>query len=633
MKPLLALIDVQSAYLNARNLQPASGAVIARAAELLVACRRRDVPVVHIRTANSEGDRGKRLRDGAGLRPWTGRPEYAPPAELQELPDESVIHKSGHSAFRGDGADDLIEKLGADTILIAGLHLHACVRQSALDARERGLQVWITEDAVASDDPVHAAVTRRYLEDRSVRFVSVAQILLALDGHTAAIGSDARLQAVNHAVSGASSFAPTWRNSELAARVDLIRDLADRISHSAADLANIITQEVSKPIRFSTAEAQRSAEMLHAIVRHSESSHDSSGPEGTLVRRCPLGTVAVITPFNNPAYLPLGKIVPAVLFGNTVVWKPAPEASNVSRYLMELMSESAWPDRLVNLVEGGSRIGSILLNHPRVDAITITGSSSAGFSAQVAAAERRIPLQAELGGNNAAIVWYDADLATAAEAVAAGAFEMSGQRCTANRRVIVQEQILDSFFDLLTSATRDIACGSPLDERTRVSPLVTAERRHVVAGMISRAERDLGPSIFSYGDPSGLDSNEATRWCPPTILRCDDPSHEIVQEETFGPVLVVQTAKSWEDAIALCNGVRQGLAAAVFTDSDDVSRRFLSEARAGILKINHSTADASVDVPFGGWKMSGVGPPEHGIFDMEFFSRPQTIYNASERPL
>jgi acyl-CoA reductase-like NAD-dependent aldehyde dehydrogenase len=350
--------------------------------------------------------------------------------------------------------------------------------------------------------------------------------------------------------------------------------------------------------------------------------------DGVAVRRCPHGTIAIITPFNNPLYLPLGKIVPAILYGNTVVWKPAPEASQVSRRLLALLHDAGWPKGLVTLVEGDRRLGQALLDDPRIDAVSITASSAAGFSAQEACARRRIPLQAELGGNNAAIIWDDADLADAARQVASGAFDQAGQRCTANRRVIVHQAIRDPFVELLLAASGTLPWGDPLDENTRIGPLVSPARRGSVAGMVDRASRRCGPPLRPQVGDVPRQVRRADAWFPPTILCCDDPQAEIVQEETFGPVLVVQPAGNWREAIELCNGVRQGLAAAVFTRSRDVATRFLDEARAGILKVNRSTADAAVDAPFGGWKASGLGPPEHGAFDLEFFTRPQTVYGA-----
>jgi acyl-CoA reductase-like NAD-dependent aldehyde dehydrogenase len=147
-----------------------------------------------------------------------------------------------------------------------------------------------------------------------------------------------------------------------------------------------------------------------------------------------------------------------------------------------------------------------------------------------------------------------------------------------------------------------------------------------VAGAVERAIAEGGKPLLPLGDQPPSVEEHAGKFHPPTILFCDDPACEIVQEETFGPVLVVQPAADWDEAMHLCNGVRQGLAAAVFTTSRDIVRNFLEQARAGILKVNQSTAGAVTGAPFGGWKASGLGPPEHGSYDIEFFARPQTVY-------
>jgi acyl-CoA reductase-like NAD-dependent aldehyde dehydrogenase len=420
-----------------------------------------------------------------------------------------------------------------------------------------------------------------------------------------------------------------WRTTTDAVRVGLVRRLSELLITKSVAFAELMAREVGKPVRFGRVEAKRSAEMLCAIVDRFEAATPAAEANGTvLVRRRPHGIVAVITPWNNPIYLPLGKIVPAVVHGNTVVWKPAPEAKAVSRLLFDALREAGWPEGLVNLVEGGRREAEDLMNDADIAAVTITGSLAAGDGARVICAHRRIPLQAELGGNNAAIIWPDADLSEAARRVAAGAFEMAGQRCTANRRVIVHESCREQFLRLLVNETAALRWGDPLAPDTQIGPLVSMAQRDRVAAAVQRAVVVCGPGLIPHRSPIPGEG----AWYPPTILCCDDPGHEIVQEETFGPVLVVQLASDWDHAMRLCNGVRQGLAAAVFTSSRSIADRFLDEAEAGILKVNQSTSDAAVDVPFGGWKASGVGPPEHGAFDVEFYTRPQTVYrNNSER--
>jgi acyl-CoA reductase-like NAD-dependent aldehyde dehydrogenase len=330
--------------------------------------------------------------------------------------------------------------------------------------------------------------------------------------------------------------------------------------------------------------------------------------------------VSLITPWNNPVYIPLGKLAPALAYGNAVVWKPAPAAGEISRELAGMFDGLP-----VAVVEGGREAAFAAMSEPEVDAVTITGSSAAGFSAQEVCARRRIPLQAELGGNNAAIVWPDADLAYAAREIADGAFAQAGQRCTANRRLIVHRDCRDELLELILSETEALPWGDPRDERTKVGPLVDAEERERVAQLVARAGDDVDLIVPHGTEPPAVEGFDGA-WYPPTIALCDEPTSEIVQQESFGPVLVIQAAADWDQAMRLLNGVPQGLVAALFSSSPELAKRFLREARAGVLKLGRSTADAEVDVPFGGWKASGIGPPEHGDFDLDFYTRPQAVY-------
>ena len=428
----------------------------------------------------------------------------------------------------------------------------------------------------------------------------------------------------------AHDAAKAWRKSSAGERISYIERLAEVLSTQTGLFAELMARELGKPVRFGQQEALASLEMLNGIVVRHKQGGDTETRIDYSERRRPHGVVAAITPWNNPIYLPLGKLVPAILHGNGVVWKPAPEAQAVSRQLYECCVAANWPQGLVQLVEGGEREAVAVMSHNAVGAVTITGSSLTGYVAQAICARRRVPLQAELGGNNGAIVWHDVELAKAARMVALGAFEMAGQRCTANRRVIVHESVCDAFLRLLMRESADLRWGSPLHSDTDIGPLVSESRRECVAAAVERAAEECGPPRLPLGDRPSCRSPLGGAFYPPTIIFCDDPKNEIVQEETFGPVLVIQVAQDWSHAIRLLNDVRQGLAAAVFTTSRDIIQRFLEEAEAGILKVNQSTAGAAVDAPFGGWKASGIGPPEHGRFDMEFFTRTQAVYGANE---
>jgi len=544
---------------------------------------------------------------------------HAVPKALQELDNETILHKTGYSA---PGLKNLVENAAVESVVVAGLLLHACVRQALVELFERGIQVVVAADAVASDDPVHAAVTRRYFEDRSVPFTASESIINSINRGCHASFTPLSTDLLNATLERAAAFARSWSRSPFSEKSALVTGFARNLAEAVPSLSLKVTTDTGKPIRFAETEVARCVEMATAILRRFDLSKEQPSGEGVLVRRMPHGVVAVITPWNNPVYLPLGKILPAILAGNAVVWKPAPETNGIAQSILEILHDSGCPRDLVQLIPGDARTGRLIMAHHCVDAVTMTASDAAGFSASEICGRRRIPLQAELGGNNAAIILADADLTSAASKIASGAFEMSGQRCTANRRAIVESKCLAGFLDFLKVAMAGLCNGNPLDPETVIGPLVSRDRRIKVEGIIRRAIAD-GHTVFQM--PFDEDRNGPS-YFPPTIVLCDDPSHEVVQEETFGPVLVIQSVENLEEALKLCNAVRQGLAAAIFSTSNESIEHFLGEARSGILKVNRSTADASVDVPFGGWKASGIGPAEHGDADLEFYFRTQTVY-------
>ncbi|WP_166442819.1 aldehyde dehydrogenase family protein [Phragmitibacter flavus] len=624
---MLVLVDLQNDFLGRADLRPAAGVIIERAGFLLNAYRHHAMPVIHVRTTVTK-DPDNRMAHWRRDDRWTcveGSDGHSPPPSLREIEGEKLLHKQGFAAPR------LVEEARAHAsskVLIAGVMTHACVRQAVLDFFQAGYEVFVAEDATGSDDPLHVASTRRFFEERGVHFAPSATLAARLLEGKPPGGRMTDKPTLRTLSSDASDFAREWRRTDLAHRTGLAMRLVQPLRERAEALARQMAVEIGKPVHFGQMEVLRSAEMIEAIARRFVHLETPAENAVIKVRRKPHGVVAIITPWNNPVYIPLGKIIPAILAGNTVLWKPAPEAASIAREIMALTRQCGWPPALLQVVEGDAHAGRALLSQPEIGAVTITASSGAGYEVAEVCARRHLPFQAELGGNNAAIVWRDADLNLAAEKIAAGAFEMTGQRCTANRRVIVHESIMEELMRLLIEKAAAMSWGDPLDPNTRIGPMVSATQRDRVDLLVQRAIREgcstfypLGQQPFITSDFTGSHS-----WLAPVVIICPDPGLEIVQEETFGPVLVVQTARDWEHALALCNGVSQGLAAALFSTSADLIRSFLDEAQAGILKINASTSDAMVDVPFGGWKASGSGPPEHGSHDLDFFTRIQTVY-------
>jgi acyl-CoA reductase-like NAD-dependent aldehyde dehydrogenase/nicotinamidase-related amidase len=647
MKPVLLLVDLQNDFLRVGDLEPHPSSIVAAAADLLNACRTSAVPVVHVwSTVNKSGDNRmphrKKNDDWMCLEDSAG---HACPDLLRPHKKEPIIHKTFFSAFSTRQLDLVLHDLRADALMIAGVHLHACVRATALDAYARGYSVIVVEDSTASNDPLHAAITKRYLQERSVIFRSSDEIAWAIAEGAAKLGElfiDKEPEVVTHtsprhcertwrlasgkksdidaAVAASRKAFQDWRRVRVDERLRLLQAFGCQLQKHEAELVDLLVDDIGKPIRYARGEVARAIALIDAAAAQIEPGQDRR-PKKTGYRREPLGVIGLIGPFNNPLTIPIGKIVPALLYGNGVIWKPAIPGSRIAQKASELFATATHRPELLQVLCGGEETARYLMTQS--DAVTISASSKAGRAAQEICAARYIPLQAELGGNNASIVWRDADLAAAAASIAEGAFAFAGQRCTANRRAIIDASVYDIFVDQLVLASRRLVWGDPADEKTQIGPLISSASRSRVKAVIDRV-RAAALRVISLSGK--LDGARGDAWLEPTIVCCDDPNAEIVQEETFGPVLVVQRAQDWDEAISLCNGVKQGLAAAIFTTSPERIEDFLWRVRAGILKINCSTANAAVDLPFGGWKASGIGPAEHGPANREFFTRMQSIY-------
>jgi len=444
--------------------------------------------------------------------------------------------------------------------------------------------------------------------------------LQSVDRQDGAPSAETDKAIIDNAIATGRAALIEWRAVGAQQRLKFLEDFGGQLQANRDELVDLLVEDIGKPIRYARAEHARSIALIDAAVQQIDLGQDHL-PKKTGYRREPLGVIALIAPFNNPLAIPIGKIVPALLYGNAVIWKPAIPGTRIARRAAELFAAATKRPELLQIVCGGEQTARELMSAS--DAVTLSGSVETGRVAQEICAAHHIPLQAELGGNNASIVWHDVDLGAAAASIVEGAFAFAGQRCTANRRAIVDPSIYDRFLSELVAACGRLVWGDPADERTQIGPLISPASRDRVAGVIERAKKSSLQVIAPLPETQSLPGDA---WLTPTIVCCDDPNHEVVQEETFGPVLVVQRANDWEDAISLCNGVKQGLVAALFSDSKNLIEDFLGRAKAGILKINSSTADAAVDLPFGGWKASGFGPPEHGPANREFFTRMQAIY-------
>ncbi|MFQ5517413.1 MAG: aldehyde dehydrogenase family protein, partial [Acidimicrobiia bacterium] len=320
--------------------------------------------------------------------------------------------------------------------------------------------------------------------------------------------------------------------------------------------------------------------------------------------------------------IPAWKMAPALAAGNGVVLKPATAGAGVADALAECIDESPLPAGLVALVMGsGATIGAALLASPHVKGVSFTGSVEVGRTVRVACARRGIRVQTELGGRNPAIVLTDADLPAAAAAVAAGAFGYAGQKCTATRRVLVQDAVYDEFASLLVAAAGAMTPADPLDPATKVGPLISVTAADTVRTAIGEAI-DGGADLLHGGADGDGDV------VAPTILSGVPAGAALGCDEVFGPVLVLEHCRDLDDAIAAANATPYGLSAGIHTTSLAAAAGFEAGIEAGVIVVNRPTTGVEPHAPFGGLKASGYGWREQGIAALSFYSELQAVYEA-----
>lgn len=668
MNPALLLIDLQNDFLGRPGLYPGPEQLLPRITSLLAGFRSQRLPVIHLHTMVSA--------DGSDRMPhWQTQNTRAcvqgtlgslPPPELAPVAGEPVIAKRFFSGFANTDLAEILQATGADLLVVAGLYTHGCVRSTVLDAYSRGYTVWLANDGIASPEEEHAQLSLDWLAKRAALSFSCqdicARLLLPaatqhqnneasvpgawLAGAWCAAGAlptwrhyspaDGRTllttvpladsALVNRAIHAVNAAQVKWANTSTAARLEALSAWAQRLTEQGHGLALLLAREIGKPLTDGLAEIDKAIGHLHstiAILQQAEAIGASQDTPYT-VRHCPVGTIAMITPWNNPVGITVGKIAPAIAFGNGVVWKPALQAARTTMAIVESMGDTGIPPALIGVVFGDGETARHLISHPQTTAITFTGATRTGLEVAKIAGRLAKPLQAELGGNNGALVMSDADLEHAAASLARAAFSFSGQRCTATRRIIVMAPVYADFVKLLLAEIAKLVVGAPDDTATQIGPLISqTHRQHVLAAVQQAVAHDSGVLLCGGAPPTDRPDGG---WCLPTLLDNLAPNALMVQQETFGPVAVLQRANDFAAAIDLLNNTSHGLVASLYSTNRETQERFVAVAQAGILRINPSRFRVHPDAPFGGWKASGLGPPEHGQWDRQFYTRPQALY-------
>jgi alpha-ketoglutaric semialdehyde dehydrogenase len=429
------------------------------------------------------------------------------------------------------------------------------------------------------------------------------------------------------AVSAAEAAFPAWSSLPLAARGSHLTAAAASLERRVDEIAADMSTEMGKPLREARGETLRAAQILRfaaseayrSVGEHFEQS--ATGAQVSTQRR-PLGVVGLITPWNFPIAIPVWKLAPALMYGNTVVLKLAYEAPQTGLHVAEAFDEANLPPGVLNVLTGrGSTAGAALVEDRRVRAISFTGSVATGHGVRSAATAAGKRVQLELGGHNPLIVMADADLERAVEAAYAGAFWSAGQKCTATRRIYVEDAAYAMFRAALLARIERGAVGDPLDPATEVGPLVNETQFGEVLAAIERGRHE-GGTVAAGG---GRAHDDAFLIAPTVFEDVRDDAY-LSCEEVFGPVTSLYRFAGYDEAMSRANAVPFGLSAGIFTSNLTTATSFQREAEAGLIHVNSQTAGADVHVPFGGIKASGFGPHEQGRAAIEFYTDTVTVY-------
>ena len=459
-------------------------------------------------------------------------------------------------------------------------------------------------------------------------FDSISPIDNAVVAHVAE-GSTADADLAVEAARRAFDGGP-WPRMSPAARRKVIHRAADIIESRLDELAAWETRDMGKPIAESRSkDVPRTAHNFRFFADYAEQTHTEAFPKPwdnvlTYTLRDPVGVSACISPWNFPMMLESWKVAPALAFGNTVVLKPAEQSPVTASILAECFAEAGMPEGVFNVVQGfgPDAAGERLTTHPGVDLVTFTGESATGRIIMGNAAKTLKRVSFELGGKSASIVMADADMDLAIKGTIDGIFRNQGEVCLAGSRLLVQRSVYDEFLERYVEAAESLVVGDPRDMATQIGPLVSTEHLEKVLSYIELGQRE-GGKLMTGG--TQVTDGELARgnFVAPTVFADVDNSWRIAQEEIFGPVQVVVPFDTVDEAIALANANRYGLAGMIWTTNLNTAHRVAREVRTGTMWVNCFFV-RDLRAPFGGMKDSGIGR-EGGAYSEEFFTESKAV--------
>ncbi len=436
---------------------------------------------------------------------------------------------------------------------------------------------------------------------------------------------------VEAAVAAAQEGFRRWSSTPAPARGDVLRRVGDLLVRHKEDLADSMTREMGKVLAETRGDVQEGIDTAFYAATEGRRLFGHTVPselrnKWAMSFRRPIGVAGLITPFNFPLAIPTWKMFPALLCGNSVVFKPSEDVPHTGHRLVELLLEAGLPPEAIQLVHGtGAGAGKALVEHPQVPVVSFTGSTATGSFIGETCGRMHKRLSLEMGGKNAMIVMDDANLDLALEGVLWGAFGTTGQRCTATSRLILHEGIHDAFVARLVQAAERLRLGDGRRSGTDVGPLIHERSREKVERYVALGLQEGARLATGGARAEGKDL--ARGWFyRPTIFTEVVPAMRIAQEEIFGPVLSILRVGSYEEAAAVNNGVPYGLSSSLYTADVNLAFRALQELENGITYVNAPTIGAEAHLPFGGVKQTGNGHREGGWEVYEFYSETKVGY-------
>ena len=433
---------------------------------------------------------------------------------------------------------------------------------------------------------------------------------------------------IDSAVQAASIAFPAWRDTTPQVRHDLLDAIGNAILDRKEEFGTVLAREEGKTLPEAIGETVRAGQVFKFFageaLRCAGENVSSVRPGVDIdVIREPIGVVGIITPWNFPIAIPAWKMAPALAYGNCVVFKPAPATPGTSYILAQLFDEFGGPPGVLNMVMGdGAEVGDALVTHPKVAAISFTGSvkTGRGIIASCGASQKKV--QVEMGGKNPMIVMDDADLSIAVPACVNGAYFSTGQRCTASSRFVVHQAVHDEFVAAVGEGMQKLRIGDPLQATTDLGPVI--DERQLASNLRYVALAAEEGAIVQGGER--LELENPGYYQAPALFTQTSNDMRINQEEIFGPCASVIKVSDFDEAIATANDVEFGLSSGICTTSLKYAREFKRRADAGVLMVNLPTAGLDYHVPFGGRKASSYGPKEQGRYAVEFYTMVKTAY-------